>query len=820
MPIYYVNINSDYTFGGIRATMPATNPSYPLDWDEWRQNYVDLGALLPVPADTIFKVRGVREADGVELGGPCYFTRNGGFDYTIEAWDLSEYGPWRINILSALIRVGWDSDGSSPIIKDAIFYNIEDDGGTYGIQFYNNASAYNSFFHSDGNSRIEIRSDQAGGEINRFFGCTFIIAGTGYYSVAPRLGASSTGAMTDCVVAGGYFRQSWGFETSIMTLNNCAATHANLAAINPAAPQPVATFNENSVQYSWPEPTWPNWNDALIEFYWQTLNGDDITVSSGSYSDYPTGLAEGVRRSAGAFVFDRAPVITIVVDPTSGSAPLEVSGSVDVEFFIPDSYIESYEWDWGDGTVDSEANPSHTYDIPGEYIVTVTVVDNYGNVSTATFTIYVYENDYSAGGRNVTKSTRIYRFGIPQEKKQGTGWSEYSGDNYPLAVGLSGTCKIFTDIDEERVTVVDCNTFKHYWLGREDWWQDGGNAEYGGEEICSDILLREHTPPIEASAKIKHSESHANFKPWYKDRRNTGDYNQFGFRTPFLSSMYFREDSSPEDRAVVKYFPRKAQIVSDRHIESESLQGGLRVCGAPWRLPSVQMWFEQIDTAAAPPEKQMSEKTWAELVESPYVWIGRSIELVNPDTGVQTMPWDNGTNARTTGSFAGVTTGPDGESRSGIVFAAGDSVASVADIDVGDMSIVMWVRSPTTPCVLLADTTIGLTVTLVQTADGWDLQWDDGTNVWTVPISMALTQWVMITVVRRGDVFEVYENAAFANTRPVTAELAYGGTLTFYAGPVTGFEPRIIPAALTADAVEWLYDDVIENSGNSTCAMY
>ena len=477
-----------------------------------------------------------------------------------------------------------------------------------------------------------------------------------------------------------------------------------------------------------------------------------------------------------------------------------------------------YEWDFGDGNTSDEANPEHVYLMPGEYNWTLVTTDEDNNVYYGNGTIYVYENDYLPGGRNVTKSNKIFRFAVPQEKKQGIGWSEYTGDDYPFAVGLTGACKIFNDTDEERLIVTDCDSFKHYWLGKDDHWQDGGNDEYAGSEIESDILLREHAPPIEASAKIRHSESHANFRPWYKDRRNIDDYNQYGFRTPFKTSMYFREDSSPEDRAVVKYFPRKAQIISDRHIESEALQAGLRITGAPWRLPSVQQFFEQIDTGGSPTEKQMSEKTWAELIESPLVWLGRSLELVNPTTGAQTMPWDKGGNQRSTGSFLSVTDGPDGNTRSAVSFAAADSMAVATSIPAGDVSFVLWTRSPTSPCTLVD--VDGLTIQLVDTGAGWELQWADAVNAFDVPIATPDANWKMYVLSRHGYVVEIYENGIFLNTRHIDENLGYASPITFFGGAVVAFEPRIIEAHMTADAVKWMYDDVIENQGNSTCAMY
>jgi len=55
------------------------------------------------------------------------------------------------------------------------------------------------------------------------------------------------------------------------------------------------------------------------------------------------------------------------------SMVFDASGSYD-----PDGAIQSYVWDFGDGTTYSGAIVVHTYENPGEYTVTLTVTDNAG----------------------------------------------------------------------------------------------------------------------------------------------------------------------------------------------------------------------------------------------------------------------------------------------------------------------------------------------------------------------------------------------------------------------------------------------------------
>jgi len=51
--------------------------------------------------------------------------------------------------------------------------------------------------------------------------------------------------------------------------------------------------------------------------------------------------------------------------------------------------IIKWEWDFGDGTTSNERNPVHSYNIPGEYNVSLTVTNDCGKSATSTQCIKV-----------------------------------------------------------------------------------------------------------------------------------------------------------------------------------------------------------------------------------------------------------------------------------------------------------------------------------------------------------------------------------------------------------------------------------------------
>ena len=82
------------------------------------------------------------------------------------------------------------------------------------------------------------------------------------------------------------------------------------------------------------------------------------------------------------------PIVTISVNPLTGTAPLTVSfdasGSSDVE-----GVLTSYSWDFGDGGSGSGGSVNHIYTGAGTYTAILTVTDTEGATATASGTISV-----------------------------------------------------------------------------------------------------------------------------------------------------------------------------------------------------------------------------------------------------------------------------------------------------------------------------------------------------------------------------------------------------------------------------------------------
>ena len=82
---------------------------------------------------------------------------------------------------------------------------------------------------------------------------------------------------------------------------------------------------------------------------------------------------------------DNQPPIANANGPYSGTAGDAIQFS-STESHDPDGTVDTYDWNFGDGSSSNETNPTHTYTTAGTYSVTLTVTDNLGAIDSASTT--------------------------------------------------------------------------------------------------------------------------------------------------------------------------------------------------------------------------------------------------------------------------------------------------------------------------------------------------------------------------------------------------------------------------------------------------
>ncbi|MBK7141423.1 MAG: PKD domain-containing protein [bacterium] len=169
-----------------------------------------------------------------------------------------------------------------------------------------------------------------------------------------------------------------------------ADTLTRVSYVTVRTPRPIADFDADltlgtaplSVQFA---------NNSIGEidlYHWSfgdgtTSNLENPThefVDPGTYDIRLIVVGPGgedtLTRPAYIVVNPPPPVAAFEGNPTSGVAPLVVQFSD-----LSQGTIESFDWDFGDGAVSTEQSPSHSYDTPGLYTVSLTVTGPGGSDS-------------------------------------------------------------------------------------------------------------------------------------------------------------------------------------------------------------------------------------------------------------------------------------------------------------------------------------------------------------------------------------------------------------------------------------------------------
>jgi hypothetical protein len=182
----------------------------------------------------------------------------------IEAWDLAQFGAWRMKSTSninILMNAG--------IISGGILYSSSStiDASTVNNMFFYQVSGSIAF-------------DSVGDVVTN--GCTF---------VANSMSSDTTTIINDSVIDAD--------STINATYNNCVFT----------LPTPIGTLND--CQVSWVPPVWPVWGD--VDFSKGSLNYGTMTsppkpgIGSPDYAGYDEDLSGGDRNDIGAYTSEAVP---------------------------------------------------------------------------------------------------------------------------------------------------------------------------------------------------------------------------------------------------------------------------------------------------------------------------------------------------------------------------------------------------------------------------------------------------------------------------------------------------------------------------------
>ncbi len=160
--------------------------------------------------------------------------------------------------------------------------------------------------------------------------------------------------------------------------------------------QPIASFS--SSQTTGGVPVTIQFNDTSLyasSWFWNFGDGTNSTLQNPSHVYTTPGnyyVSETVTNAMGNSTITTPitlsgipPVVNFTASTTSGSFPLTVS------FTDQSQYDTSWLWNFGDGTTSTAQDPTHTYLAIGNYTVSLTAINSFGN-STLTNAGYIQAN--------------------------------------------------------------------------------------------------------------------------------------------------------------------------------------------------------------------------------------------------------------------------------------------------------------------------------------------------------------------------------------------------------------------------------------------
>jgi PKD repeat protein len=141
-------------------------------------------------------------------------------------------------------------------------------------------------------------------------------------------------------------------------------------------------------------------NLGMITGYSIFYEGNSVieTVSSGSsVAPPPTPFPAAARQVFGSFeLIAAAPAEPLRVEITSSDTEGVAPATFDFEANVTGGTVPyTYSWDFGDGSVESDDDESidHTFDVAGNYTVTLTVTDSTGRTVSDSILITVHERE-------------------------------------------------------------------------------------------------------------------------------------------------------------------------------------------------------------------------------------------------------------------------------------------------------------------------------------------------------------------------------------------------------------------------------------------
>lgn len=352
--------------------------------------------------------------------------------------------------------------------------------------------------------------------------------------------------------------------------------------------------------------------------------------------------------------------------------------------------------------------------------------------------------------------------------EQGIGFSENTG-SWPMPEARTGILKVVDDNDNPRVLVLDYSDGLFYDISLRDGPTGNGLTKLfvdkasvsgtSGIDIAPEITFKEDTGEYERFL-VNHLSSRIYVRPDKETNRSTSGYDDKGFLsgTQFTTEIY--ADGEPTTFvSTTKDVQKNNEIVYDRVVEGNRLQTKIKANKSGFHIVGRQQEYIVKDISVTPTNKITTEGNHQETLSAPLLWATRG-EV----SGLETI------GGGYLSGVASMSSGADGNSTS--AFYITSALTTPAITAVGDKTIVYWTSGS-------GNATFGGTsITTVSYS---------GSGSWSMLVASGVTQSgsLVITPVSTARIFDI----------------------RIYSGSISG-------------SYEYLFDDIIEHSGNNVCPLF
>ena len=196
---------------------------------------------------------------------------------------------------------------------------------------------------------------------------------------------------------------------------------------------------------------------------------------------------------------------------------------------------------------------------------------------------------------------------------------------------------------------------------------------------------------------------------------------------------------------------------------------------------------------------------------APLLWYSRGPSLtMNRATGVEAG-----------GSTFASVVGPDGKSNSAMAFSPATGLTDTVAAMTADFTVMFGLSNVSSDITVVDLGDNNGQINIIISSGVYYLRFVSDGETHTQALSWDGTGWVSLKVTRTGDLLTMSENGSLLNTFSLLTSESYGGSVQVMNGQ-TGrlFDFRIYASAVSENAFDYYYDDIIQHSGDSTCPVW